>query len=119
MPHVSVMMGGRHYRLACEEGQEGQLEALALYVDGKMDMLRGQFAQMDDQRLCTMAALMIADELHETRAKLEALQAEHSLTPPHAANDALEITDRVSDAVNALADRLETLGARLAGETLR
>ena len=75
MPHVSVTIGGRGYRLACNEGEEPQLVALAAQVDAKITEMRGAFGEIGDQRLVVMAALQIADQLAEAQRKAAALEA--------------------------------------------
>ena len=67
MAQVSVTIGGRAYRLACNPGEEAHLEALARGVDEKIKAMRASFGEIGDQRLVVMAALTIADELSEAR----------------------------------------------------
>jgi cell division protein ZapA len=74
MAQVTVSIGGRVYRLACNEGEEPHLEALARQVDGKIDEIRGAFGEIGDQRLVVMAALTFADELSEARRLVEGLE---------------------------------------------
>ena len=78
MPHVSVTIGGRAYRLACNEGEEQHLVALAAQVDAKITEMRGAFGEIGDQRLVVMAALTIADQLSEANRNLAALEARAS-----------------------------------------
>jgi cell division protein ZapA len=75
MAQVAVSIGGRVYRLACNEGEEPHLEALARQVDGKIDEIRGAFGEIGDQRLVVMAALTFADELTERQRTIETLEA--------------------------------------------
>ena len=67
MAQVTVTIGGRVFRLACNEGEEPHLEALAREVDAKIDGIRASFGEIGDQRLIVMAALTIADELSEAQ----------------------------------------------------
>ena len=73
MAQVAVSIGGRVYRLACNEGEEPHLEALARQVDGKIDEIRGAFGEIGDQRLVVMSALTFADELSEAQRTIDAL----------------------------------------------
>src|SRR5471032_314789 len=73
MPHVSVTIGGRAFRLACNEGEEPHLEALAREVDAKITQMHKSFGEIGDQRLVVMAALTIADELSEARRAIAEL----------------------------------------------
>jgi cell division protein ZapA len=67
MGQVIVAIGGRNYPLSCRDGDEPHLIALAAGIAAKADVLTGQLGQMSEARLLLMAALMIADELHEAR----------------------------------------------------
>ena len=76
MPHVNVTIAGRVYRMACDDGQEEHLLGLARDLDQHVEQLRGSFGEIGDMRLTVMAALVIADELAETRRRLHALESE-------------------------------------------
>ena len=86
MAQVSVSIGGRSYRLACNPGEEDHLEALARRVDEQIREMRASFGEIGDQRLTVMAALKIADEVAEAqklageagRLADEALQSERA-----------------------------------------
>ena len=67
MAQVTVSIGGRSYRLACDEGEEEHLESLARQVDAKLESMRGAFGEIGDQRLIVMTVLTIADEFAEAR----------------------------------------------------
>lgn len=76
MPQVSVSIAGRIYRMACDEGEEPHLHALALRLDGRIGELRGQFGEIGDQRITVMAALTMADDLAEAERRIAQLQAD-------------------------------------------
>jgi cell division protein ZapA len=76
MAQVTVTIAGRAYRMACGDGDEPRLERLAAEFDRRIDELRGAFGEIGDMRLHVMAALTIADELHETKERLEAIERE-------------------------------------------
>jgi cell division protein ZapA len=67
MAQVSAHIAGRNYPLACRDGDEPHLLALAAGLDAKAQALTSQLGTMAEQRLLLMVALMIADELHEAR----------------------------------------------------
>ena len=71
-----VTIAGRSYRLGCDEGQEKRLEELAASVDGKIAAMRSNVGEIGDLRLIVMAAIKIADEAADARAKIETLEAE-------------------------------------------
>lgn len=69
MGQVTVTLNGRAYRLSCGEGEEPRLNELADHVRGKLEGLVAQFGQAGNDRLLLMAALLIADELWDAKAK--------------------------------------------------
>lgn len=72
MPLVNVMVNGRAYTIACDEGEEEHLKELAAHVDSKVRELLGSVGQVGDQRLLLMAAVLITDEFFDARTRLEA-----------------------------------------------
>lgn len=73
MAQVTITLNGRTYRLQCGDGEEPRLIELADVVRGKLQSLVSEFGQAGDDRLLLMTALLIADELLETRARLASL----------------------------------------------
>jgi cell division protein ZapA len=118
MAQVAVTIGGRTYRLACNEGEEEHLEALAREVDSKFDAIHKSFGEIGDQRLIVMAALTIADELSEARARIAALEAEagRGADRERAGRHDAEIQAvAVAQAFGDLSQRIEKLAAALSG----
>lgn len=70
MGQVTVTIFNQRYQLACRDGEEARLETLARFIDEKIDGLRQSLGNVGDSRLFLMAALVIADELMETRERL-------------------------------------------------
>ena len=64
MPLVNVMVNNRAYTIACDDGEEEHLRALAATVDAKTREVLSSVGQVGDTRLLLMAALLIADEHH-------------------------------------------------------
>ena len=69
MPLVNVMVNGRAYTIACDDGEEGHLKDLAAHVDAKAREVLASVGQVGDARMLLMAALLIADEQHELSGK--------------------------------------------------
>ncbi|MEM8839244.1 MAG: cell division protein ZapA [Pseudomonadota bacterium] len=76
MAHVSVVIDGKTYRMACDEGQDEHLRALAVKLDSAIQNLKGGFGEIGDLRLAIMAGIMIADEHSEMERQNRALEAE-------------------------------------------
>src|SRR6478609_7878215 len=76
MGQVNATIAGRQYRLACEDGQEDHLLALAKDIDTRIIDLRRKFGEIGDTRLTVMAALMVADDLAEANRRVRQLEEE-------------------------------------------
>ena len=74
MAQVNATIAGRQFRLACEDGQEDHLQALAKDMDERIAQLRAKFGEIGDTRLTVMAALMVADELSEALRRVRRLE---------------------------------------------
>jgi cell division protein ZapA len=116
MTQVTATIAGRQFRLACEDGQEEHLQALAHDIDQRIIDLRRKFGEIGDTRLTVMAALMVADELSEAGRNIRRLEDEIA-----ALQDARAVsTDRaraasaaVVHAFNSAAERIEGLTRKL------
>ena len=117
MPHVSVTIAGRAYRMACDDGQEAHLAALARELDRRIAQLRGSFGEIGDMRLAVMAALMTSDELAEARRRIQALEAELDGTCEARSAFDRRMAAAESGAVHALvraSERIERLSREIA-----
>jgi cell division protein ZapA len=76
MSPVNVTIAGRKYRMACEDGQEAHLTALAEDFDRRVADLRAKLGEIGDARLAVVAALTLADELSEAQRRVAALEAD-------------------------------------------
>jgi cell division protein ZapA len=115
MAHVSVTIAGRSYRMACADGEEPHLEAMAAQVDARVVELRSAFGEIGDQRLTVMTAVTFADELSEARRRLAALEDEIATLRKAAADERARHDRRLgalSDALGGAAQRIE----RVAGD---
>lgn len=114
---VTVTIAGKSYRMACADGEEPHLEALAALLDGKIVQMREAFGEIGDMRLQVMAALTIADELTEARGSVEKLRAEVSSLKALVAESDARIHDSDETrarAILAASERIERLARSLA-----
>ncbi len=107
MPEVFVEINGRKYRMACEEGQEGHLLALAARFDRLVEDYKGEFGEIGDTRLTVMAGIAVLDTLVETERRIEAL------------NQRIEELTRAGEQVSREYETMETRFARKMDETAR
>jgi cell division protein ZapA len=116
--HVQVTIAGRSYRMACGDGEEKHLEALAAAFDGRIGEMRASFGEIGDMRLHVMAALTMADEMAETRKRVEALEEEVRAIRAVRAADAERsgaAERRVAEALTRTAERIDRLARTVGG----
>ncbi|WP_118137528.1 cell division protein ZapA [Oceanicella sp. SM1341] len=130
MADITLNIGGRQFRVACEDGEQERLRDAAGLLDAEADALSKAIGTVPESRMLLMAGLMLADRmigqesrhrgteeaLRETRARLRA--AESAVTAHHAAPDprAIEIENLADQAVDLLdrtAARLEAIAESL------
>jgi cell division protein ZapA len=120
MPQINVTINGRQFRMSCEEGEEAHLAELAADLDTRIARLRARFGEIGDTRLTVMAALTVADELAETKAKLQRMEPELAGLQDASAisADRAQATHAaVVAALNAAAERIEGL-TKMLNETV-
>jgi cell division protein ZapA len=116
MAQVNATIAGRQFRLACEDGQEEHLHALASDMDARIEGLRQKFGEIGDTRLTVMAALMVADELTEALRRLRRLEEEIAGLQDArvvAADRAKAASAAVVNAFNSAAERIEGITRKL------
>ncbi len=116
MAQITVAINGRSFRMACDDGEEERLTALAGRFDASIDMLRESFGEIGDLRLTVMAGIMVTDELNEAEKKLKAavedvekLRVESAEVSQRAKANEAELAKKLDEA----SSRIAALAARL------
>jgi len=109
MAQVAVMVNGRSYTVACDEGQQEHLTDLARYVDKRVSDLAEAVGQVGEPRLLLMAGLMIADELSEMLTRIDELEEEVA----NLRSGRPVLPQKVQSAENAAAQLLEVAAKRI------
>jgi cell division protein ZapA len=71
LAQVTVKINGYAYTVGCEDGQEQHLLAMADQVERRIESIKGVAGSSGEARLLVLAALLMADELHDLRIELE------------------------------------------------
>jgi cell division protein ZapA len=115
---VNVTINGKHYRMACDDGEEAHLSALAERLNASIEALRERFGEIGDQRLTVMAAITFADQAAEAQRRishLEQVLAESERARLAAAEQGHDDTSRTASAIQAVAERIESLAGKVGG----
>lgn len=111
MSTVKAIIAGKEYTLACEDGQEQHLETLVKQVDGRAQTLLKQVGKLPENMLLIYTALMLADELHDTKKEIRKLVAAMENGSDGAKLTAME--NEMANHIETMATRIEQLAARL------
>ena len=112
MAMVEVEVASRRYSVACRDGEEEHLRAIAEIVDRKAQEAAAALGSLSEGRQLLFASLLLADELKEREnAPSEAPSSPAPPASPEAVPDFI-----VTQALERLADRMEMLADSLEGE---
>lgn len=123
MPTVEIMIGGRSFEVACQDGEEGYLQSAARILDAEAAALSNQAGRMTEAQLLLMSGLMLADKtaaLEERLRTAERLAADFKQkitmmeARPAPAPQRIEVPvvpEGVGETMRALAARAEALAA--------
>ncbi|WP_226621562.1 cell division protein ZapA [Alloyangia pacifica] len=125
---VEILIGGRSFEVACQQGEEQYLQAAARMLDGEAQVLVGQIGRMPEARMLLMAGLMLADKtagledrlretedrLRESEERMAAMASEvralRDAPPPEAERVEVPVIPRsLTEAMAELAARAEAL----------
>ncbi len=70
MPEVEIIIGGRSFDVACQEGEEQYLQSAARMLDTEAQVLTQQVGRIPEARMLLMAGLMLADKTAGLEDKL-------------------------------------------------
>ena len=92
MAEVTVSIMERRYRIACRDGDEDRILALAADIDRRARDIESRIGPQGEGRLLVAVALLLADELEDARAGAGVLGADEAAA--------------LAARIDALADRL-------------
>ncbi len=135
MPEIVVKIGGRDYSVACEPGEEKQLQKAAALLDTEATALQDAIGRVAEPRMLLMAGLMLADraagwerrigeleaqmaEIEDKAARIaasalkvsEAKGSDESRAAKAQAEQAMYALERVTETVERLADQVAPQG---------
>lgn len=102
MAQVTLKINGYAHALACADGEEEHLRAMAASIDERIAAMKKAGVQGGEARMLVMAALMVSDELSDAKAEVARLSA--AAPAPD---------DAVAETVRRLAQRIDGVSQRM------
>ncbi len=115
MAEVDIIINGRNYKVACDDGQEEHLAKLGAFVDERIKELVDAVGQIGDSRLLVMASLLISDELADAERRAQEAETIVSNAPQTVPQPPQSLPQTVSIDEDALAQDIETMAERIEG----
>jgi cell division protein ZapA len=109
MAQVTIRINGYAYTVGCEDGQEPHLEKMAAEIEQRITSIKAIGGQSGEARLLMLAALLLADELHDERKAVAAQAAADK--PPALPSEKPDAEKRAK--LRRLAARAEEIAADL------
>lgn len=107
MGQVTVRVGGYSHPVSCEDGQEAHLVALAAEVDKRVSSIKAMGGQFGESRLLLLAALLLADEVHDLKIAVAQARAGQPVTQPVSDPRLAERIARIADRIEGIAQTLD------------
>ncbi len=106
MAQLTIKINGYAYTVGCDDGQERHLQQMAADVEGRINSIKALGGQSGEARLLVLAALLMADELHDQGETLRNLQSELARLPKAEAESKRRLA-RLADRAEEIALKLE------------
>ncbi len=74
MSQLSLRINGYAYSVGCEDGQEEHLQAMAAEIEDRVSRVKALGGQSGEAKLLVLAALLMADEVHDLAAEVASLR---------------------------------------------
>jgi len=110
MGQVNLRINGYTYTIGCADGEEPHLLAMGRAVDSRIDAMRAGGTRTGEARSLLMAALKLADEVHDLTASRMPSSAAEELASARVAR--IE-NERRREQLEVLVERAESIAAGL------
>jgi len=113
---VSIKVNGKDYSVACDNGEEERLIALAAEVDERVQsIVFGMKSKPNEAMGILLAALMMADELYEKTKENQELETEarKAIARASVRRSQGDTDGRIAEMEAAMAATMEEIAARI------
>ena len=118
MAELEIIIGGRSFMVACQEGEEHFLQTAAAMLDTEAQPLVTQMGRLPEARMLLMAGLMLADRTASVEDQLRVLTArvqelESQPAPEPQKIEVPVIPPQIPETLAEIAARAEALASKV------
>lgn len=118
MAELEIIIGGRSFMVACQEGEEHFLQTAAAMLDTEAQPLVTQMGRLPEARMLLMAGLMLADRTASVEDQLRVLKArvqelESQPAPEPQKIEVPVIPPQIPETLAEIAARAEALASKV------
>lgn len=113
MSTLHIMINGRDYQVACDDGQETHVKMLADDIDNRVRALSSRMGQAGDSVLLVLASLMMADELHEIRQQISDFKKQNTGATASDQSRMEEMEQVIAGTISEIALRIEKIADQI------
>jgi len=116
MVNVTIRFNDKEYILSCEQGQEQELEKLAVYLNQKFMQLKEDLGNIGENKLLLISSIQVIDELFTIKNLLEKMRNQNKdliQKFKEIKNLAILFRDEKETQINNLHSELQTLKEKM------
>jgi len=116
MVNVTIRFNDKDYILSCEEGQEEELEKLAVYLNQKFTRLKEDLGNIGENKLLLISSIQVIDEIFTIKNILEKMRNQNKdliQKFKEIKNLAILFRDEKETQINNLHSELQTLKEKM------
>jgi cell division protein ZapA len=115
MAEVNLLIDGRTYEIACDDGQEHRVQQLGTYIDQRLKEVARGSGTANKAQLMVLTSLLLADEVFDLRDTMSQAANANTQVPQEVIYEGLTPQDEhvITSAISSLAARVEKLTARI------
>ena len=120
MAEVNLMIDGRSYGIACDDGQERRVQQLGSYIEQRLQEISAGSGANSKAQLMVLTSLLLADEVFDLRDTLDRTANNNTVAaapqePAPVYYQGLTPDDEqaITSSISKLAARVEKLTARV------
>ena len=105
MAQVTLRINGHAHTVGCKDGEEPHLVAMGEEVEKRIERVKALGVNSGEAKVLAMAALLLADELHDMSVELESARKGRPGTPERTKSERLSRLASRAEAIAASAEQ--------------